>query len=201
MLKYVPITRRRPAPPARSLSTAPPTPAADLRRIPIAQIDIPPVRIRRELGAIQDLAYSVGSVGLLHPVQVYRVRNRYRLIAGERRLQAARQLGWTEIQAMVREPSENHLLLELIENTQRKWLTDVEEADALIRLVREMGREAKEVAAQAGRSEAYVSKRIRVFEDACLREAVEREQLSVSVAEEFLALAAEEPPALGAQAA
>ena len=175
-------------------------PAAEPRRIPIAQIDVPPVRIRRELGPIEDLAYSVGSVGLLHPVQVYRVRNRYRLIAGERRLQAARQLGWTEIEAMVREPSENHLLLELIENTQRKWLTDVEEADALIRLVREMGREAKEVAAQAGRSEAYVSKRIRVFEDACLREAVEREQLSVSVAEELLALPAEERPTLVAQA-
>jgi ParB family chromosome partitioning protein len=152
------------------------------------------------MGPIEDLAYSVGSVGLLHPVQVYRVRNRYRLVAGERRLQAARLLGWTEIDAMVREPSDNHLLLELIENTQRKWLTDVEEADALIRLVREMGHEAKEVAAQAGRSEAYVSKRIRVFEDACLREAVERDQLSVSVAEEFLALPAQERPVLVAQA-
>src|SRR5918912_3561855 len=200
MLHCVPTTRRRPAPPARSQPAAPPIPAAELRRIPIAQIDVPPVRIRRELGPVEDLAYSVGSGGLLHPVQVYRVRNRYRLIAGERRLQAARQLGWTEIEAMVREPSENHLVLELIENTQRKWLTDVEEADAMIRLVRELGHEAKEVAAQAGRSEAYVSKRIRVFEDAALRDAVEREQLSVSVVEEFLALPVEERPALVAQA-
>src|SRR5919108_4959305 len=200
MLQRVPTTRRRPAPPARSRPAAPTIPAAELHRIPVAQIDVPPARIRREMGPIEDLAYSVGSVGLLHPVQVYRVRNRYRLVAGERRLQAARLLGWTEIDAMVREPSDNHLLLELIENTQRKWLTDVEEADALIRLVREMGHEAKEVAAQAGRSEAYVSKRIRVFEDACLREAVERDQLSVSVAEEFLALPAQERPALVAQA-
>jgi ParB/RepB/Spo0J family partition protein len=184
----------------QSNAAAPATPTAELRRIAIAQIDIPPVRIRRELGSIQELAYSVGSVGLLHPVQVYRIRNRYRLIAGERRLQAARMLGWTEIDAMVHEASGNHLLLELIENTQRKWLTDVEEADAMIRLVRELGCEAKEVAAQAGRSEAYVSKRIRVFEDACLRDAVEREQLSVSVAEEFLALPPEKRPVLAAQA-
>ncbi len=93
MLNVVPTTRRRPAPPL----------SATHQRIPIAQIDIPPARIRRELGTVEDLAYSVGSVGLLHPVQVYRVRSRYRLIAGERRLQAARLLGWTEIDAMVRE--------------------------------------------------------------------------------------------------
>jgi ParB/RepB/Spo0J family partition protein len=201
MLSHVPTTRRRPAAPARFQPVTPSSqPAAEIRRIPLDQIDIPPARIRRELGSIQDLAYSVGSVGLLHPVQVYRVRNRYRLIAGERRLQAARMLSWTEIDAMVREPSGNHLLLELIENTQRKWLTDVEEADAMIRLVRELGHEAKEVAGQAGRSEAYVSKRIRVFEDAALREAVEREQLSVSVVEEFLALPADERSAMVARA-
>lgn len=200
MLSAVPSSRRRSAVSARTTSAAPATSRAVLQRIPLALIDVPPARIRRELGGVEDLAYSVGSFGLLHPVQVYRVRTRYRLIAGERRLQAARMLGWTEIDAMVREPSDNHLLLELVENTQRKWLTDVEEADALIRLVREMGHEAKEVAAEAGRSEAYVSKRIRVFEDPCLRDAVEREQLSVSVAEEFLALRAEDRPALVAQA-
>jgi ParB family transcriptional regulator, chromosome partitioning protein len=175
-------------------------PGPELRRIRLAQIDVPPVRIRRELGAVEDLAYSVGSIGLLHPVHVYRVRTRYRLISGERRLEAARLLGWTEIEAMVREPSDNHLLLELVENTQRKWLTDIEEADALIRLVREMGHEAKEVAAQSGRSEPYVSKRIRVFEDRWLRQAVEQDQLSVSVAEEFLALPPEAREPLVAEA-
>jgi hypothetical protein len=56
------------------------------------------------------------------------------------------------------------------------------------------------VAAQAGRSEAYVSKRMRVFEDAGLREAVERQRLSVSVAEELLAMPVDERPALVAQA-
>ena len=98
---------------------------------------------------------------------------------------------------MVREPGENDLLLELVENTQRKWLSDIEEADALIRLVREMGCEMKAVAAQAGRSEAYVSKRVRVFEDPILRQAVEQNQLPVSVAEEFLGMPAEQRPGLG----
>lgn len=177
-------TRRRLAPP----EAPPAVPRAEHVRLPLDQIDVPHARIRRDLGPIEDLALSLDSFGLLHPVHVYESHGRYRLIAGERRLEAARTLGWTMIDAMVRPPGENDLMLELVENTQRKWLSDAEEADALIRLVREMGCEMKAVAAQAGRSEAYVSKRVRVFEDAVLRGAVEASQLPVSVAEEFLAV-------------
>jgi ParB/RepB/Spo0J family partition protein len=163
-------------------------PRGELRRLPLAAIDVPQVRIRRDLGHVDELAHSLASVGLLHPVHVYLSHGRYRLVAGERRLAAARLLGWPSIDAIVAEPTQNDLMLELVENTQRKWLTDAEEADALIRLVRELGCEIKEVAAQAGRSEAYVSKRVRVFEDPVLRQAVVQHQLPVSVAEEFLAL-------------
>jgi ParB/RepB/Spo0J family partition protein len=175
-------------------------PHPELLHLAIDQIDVPRVRIRRDLGHIEDLALSLGSFGLLHPVHVYASHGRYRLIAGERRLEAARKLGWASIDAMVREASENDLLLELVENTQRKWLSDAEEADALIRLVREMGCEMKEVAAQAGRSEAYVSKRVRVFEDPVLRRAVELNQLPVSVAEEFLGIPPAERPVWVARA-
>jgi len=164
-------------------------------RLPLDRIDVPRARIRKDLGQIEELAVSLDSFGLLHPVHVYASHGRYRLVAGERRLEAAKKLGWTSIDAMIREASENDLLLELVENTQRKWLSDAEEADALIRLVREMGCEMKEVAAQAGRSEAYVSKRVRVFEDPVLRRAVEAGQIPVSVAEEFLGLPAIERPA------
>jgi ParB family transcriptional regulator, chromosome partitioning protein len=167
-----------------------------LLRLAVDQIDVPRVRIRKDLGSVGDLAYSLGSVGLLHPIQVYPARGRYRLIAGERRLKAARRLGWTHIQALVREPRGDDLLLELIENTQRKWLTDVEEADALIRLVRDEGYDVREVAAQVGRSEAFVSKRIRVFEEPSLRAAVEQRGLAVSIAEELLSVDASERPRL-----
>ncbi len=195
--------RRRLAPP--DIPMPMPSPQASvphpvLVHLSIDQIDVPRARIRRDLGPIEDLALSLGSFGLLHPVHVYASHRRYRLIAGERRLEAAKKLGWSSIDAMVREPNENDLLLELVENTQRKWLSDAEEADALIRLVREMGCEMKEVAAQAGRSEAYVSKRVRVFEDPVLRKAVEESQLPVSVAEEFLGMPAPERPAWVARA-
>jgi ParB family chromosome partitioning protein len=160
----------------------------ELHRISLDQIEVPRTRIRRDLGAIGDLAYSLATVGLLQPIQVVKLRARYRLIAGERRLQAARLLGWTEIDALVRQATSDDLLLELAENAQRKFLTDAEEADAFIRLVHDEGRRAADVAAQAGRSEAYVSKRIRVFEDPTLRSAIERGDLAVSLAEEFLTL-------------
>jgi ParB/RepB/Spo0J family partition protein len=189
-------TRRRLAPP----EAPPAVPHPVLLHLPIDQVDVPRARIRRDLGPIEDLALSLGSFGLLHPVHVYASHGRYRLIAGERRLEAAKKLGWVSIDAMVREPNENDLLLELVENTQRKWLSDAEEADALIRLVREMGCEMKEVAAQAGRSEAYVSKRVRVFEDPVLRQAVEQNQLAVSVAEEFLGIPPAQRPAWVARA-
>jgi ParB/RepB/Spo0J family partition protein len=175
-------------------------PLGELRRLSLEVIDIPNRRIRRELGQVEDLALSLASVGQIHPVQVYERHGRYRLVAGERRLQAARRLGWPSIDAVVREPTEDDLMVELVENAQRKWLTDAEEADALIRLVRELGFEIKEVASQVGRSEAYVSKRVRVFEDPVLRRAVEQHALPVSVAEEFLAIPAPARPAMVARA-
>jgi ParB family chromosome partitioning protein len=171
-----------------------------LAHIRIDIIDIPPERIRHDLGSIDDLANSLAMHGLLHPIQVCRAGRRFRLIAGERRLRAARSLAWQTIEARVWPAHEAELLLELVENTQRKHLSDEEEADALIRLVRDRGHEAKDVAVQVGRSEAYVSKRVRVFEDPVLRQTVLSGSLSVSVVEEFLAIHAEERPPLVAEA-
>jgi hypothetical protein len=76
----------------------------------------------------------------------------------------------------------------------------VELPDAFIRLVRDEGYQLAEVGAQAGRSEAYVSKRMRVFEDSKLRSAIEGEQLAVSVAEEFLTVPTERRGELVVQA-
>jgi ParB/RepB/Spo0J family partition protein len=177
-----------------------PQASGELRRLRLDLIDVPRQRIRRDMGAVNDLAYSLGTVGILQPIQVFAVGERYRLIAGERRLRAAGVLGWKEIDGLVREPRGDELLLELVENAQRKFLTDAEEADAFIRLVRTDGHQITEVGAQAGRSEAYVSKRIRVFEDPVLRDAIERQEISVSLAEEFLTVPIEDRPGLLQQA-
>ncbi len=77
-------------------------------------------------------------------------------------------------------------MLELVENLARRDLNPEEEADGFITLVRDRDVEVAEVAHRVGRSPAYVSKRIRVFEDADLRSAVVDGAISVSEAEELV---------------
>jgi hypothetical protein len=77
-------------------------------------------------------------------------------------------------------------VIELVENLARRELNEEEEADAFITLVRDQGYEVAQVAAQVGRSSAYVSKRIRLFEDAELRQAVVAGQVAITKAEELL---------------
>ena len=160
----------------------------DIVRIRVKDVEVPHGRIRKDLGAVEDLAHSLQVYGLMHPIQVYRAGRGYRLIAGERRLRAAIAAGWKDIDARIHPAPDKDLLLELVENTQRKHLTDQEEADALIELVRGRGYEVKEVSARVGRSEAYVSKRIRIFEDSLLRKYIETGTIGVSFAEEFLTI-------------
>jgi ParB/RepB/Spo0J family partition protein len=161
--------------------------------------------MRRDLGDVASLAVSLDTYGQLAPVVCYAdASGRLRLIAGERRLEATRRLhaarvdagqaaadSVAEIDVLVRslgagqDPAE----LELIENEQRRELSDEEEADAFIQLVREAGRNLQQLAEMSGRSIAYVSKRIRVFEDPRLRLAISRGEVATSQAEELLALA------------
>jgi ParB/RepB/Spo0J family partition protein len=153
-------------------------------------------RIRRDLGDTHELAMSLAEVGVLEPIVVYEEAGHYVLVAGERRLRAARRIeGATAMPAIVRtlpqDPEQRaiaKLALELTENENRKELTNEEEADAFIQLVRQRNVEMQDVAQMVGRSKSYVSKRVRVFEDVALRAAV-LDGLNVSMAEEVLGLA------------
>ena len=167
--------------------TALPVDAAMVPRLPVASILPSPRNPRRSLDDLADLAASIGEYGLLQPVVVRAVGDGYELVAGHRRVAAAQQLGWTEIPAIVREADEDEAyLLTLVENLQRADLTPREESRALERLVRERGWTTRQVAAAVKRSQAYVSKRLRVFEDPALAPLVLRDRLPVSVAEELL---------------
>ncbi len=185
------------------LDSGTPAQAADFRTLPLDAIVVSPRRIRHDLGDLGALALSLHLHGQLAPVVVYQVGDRYHLIAGERRLEATRRLHAAEVAAgripaessgtinvCVRRvlADENPREIELAENAQRRELNDEEEADALIQLVREDGREMREVAAIAGRSIAYVSKRVRMFQDATLREALSDGLITPAQAEEMLGL-------------
>jgi ParB family chromosome partitioning protein len=145
-------------------------------------------RVRRAYNSIDDLAASLDEYGLLQPIVVRQIaRGKFRLVAGGRRLQAVRSLRWNEVSVRVIEASEDEgRVLELIENLQREDLSPQEEADALEELLAERGWTVRELADAIKRSASYVSKRVRVFEDEGLREAVINQGLPVSTAEELL---------------
>jgi ParB family transcriptional regulator, chromosome partitioning protein len=139
--------------------------------------------------------------GLLQPIVVRRIRDRYELIAGHRRYEAAKTLGWTEIAANVRdETSAKAYILTLVENLQREDLTPKEEAAALEVLMRDRGWTTRQVGEAIKRSHVYVSRRLRVFEDEVLGDPVLAGQIAVSTAEELLRAEPEARPELAARA-
>lgn len=155
--------------------------------LPLAAIAPSPRNPRQGPGDVVELAESLRAHGLLQPVVVRRRGDRYELIAGHRRYAAARLLGWTEIAAVVRdETDEQAYILTLVENLQREDLSPREEAAALEVLMRERGWTTRQVGEAIKRSHMYVSRRLRVFEDAVLAPLVLQNKLAVSTAEELL---------------
>lgn len=102
--------------------------------VPIANIKIKK-RVRKDLGNLDDLKDSLRMYGLLNPITLNR---KYELIAGERRLQAAKQLGWTNINANIIDnlTEVEQLEMELEENNQRKEFTEEELMEGYKRLER-----------------------------------------------------------------
>ena len=92
-------------------------------------------RVRKDLGNLENLKDSMKIYGLMNPITL---NSRYELIAGERRLQSAIQLGWTSINAnIIDNLSEvEQLEMEIEENNQRKEFTDAELLEGYKRLER-----------------------------------------------------------------
>jgi ParB family chromosome partitioning protein len=155
--------------------------------LPVNTIQPSPRNPRLSLTGIDELAASIRAHGLMQPIVVRPVASGYELVAGHRRLEAVRSLGWTEIAAIVREENEDDAyILTLVENLQRDDLTPKEEASALEVLVRERGWTTRQVGEAIKRSHIYVSRRLRVFDDPILAPMVLRKDLPVSTAEELL---------------
>lgn len=184
-----PRTARRPSLADFEVATATVPPVDDrlVHRVPISSITPSPRNPRQRMGNIAEFADSLREHGLLEPVVVRRLGTGYELIGGHRRVEAAKLLGWTEINANVLDVTEDQAyILTLVENLQREDLTPREEAAALEVLVRERSWSTRQVGEAIKRSHMYVSKRLRVFDDPVLAAPVLEEQLAVSTAEELL---------------
>jgi ParB family transcriptional regulator, chromosome partitioning protein len=154
-----------------------------LREVPVDLIDPNPRQPRRvfDQAAIAELSISISERGVLQPIVVsQQPGGRYELVAGERRLRAAKLAGLAAIPAMVRDTDDwERLDLALAENMAREDLNPVEEARACAMLVDDLGITKRDVARRVGRSRAAISNLIRLLdlpEEAL--EMIERDELS-----------------------
>jgi len=152
-------------------------------------------RARFDRATLEDLADSIREHGVLQPVIVTRVDSdfgpaTYQLIAGERRLQAARIAGLGRMPVVVREAADGGLLeLALVENLQREDLNPIEEALAFRRLADEFGMTQEQVARRVGRSRTAVANTLRLLAlDEDIRTSVASAQISEGHARALLAI-------------
>ena len=114
--------------------------------------------------ALRELAESIGRYGILQPLTVRRGEDGYELIAGERRLRAAKLAGLREVPCLaVRSDEEESALLSLIENLQRQDLHYMEEAAAIAKLIAVYGLSQEQAAERLGKSQSAVANKLRLL--------------------------------------
>ena len=114
---------------------------------------------------LASLADSIAEYGLIQPITVRRIGDRYKIIAGERRWRAARMAGLSEIPVSVISADDKKASeIALVENIQRKDLDPIEEAEAFSALIEEYGLTQDEVGRRIGRSRSAVTNALRLLE-------------------------------------
>jgi ParB family transcriptional regulator, chromosome partitioning protein len=152
--------------PKRSPASPEPPASTGARELDIDLIEPSPrqprTRFREE--SLEELAQSIRSTGLIQPVVVRPVGQRFQLIAGERRWRAAQRAGLHRIPAIVREVSD-HLALEMavVENLQREDLNPVEQARAFETLISAFGLTQEEAASRTGKDRATIANSLRLL--------------------------------------
>ena len=148
-------------------------------------------RVQFDAGELDELAASIREHGIIQPLIVSPGKNgAYVLIAGERRLQAAKKAGLQTVPVILRQASDRqHLELALIENVQRADLGPLEEADAYQHLVQDFGLSQEEVAARVGKSRVAVTNTLRLLGlSQRVKQALAEEQITEGHARALLGL-------------
>jgi ParB family chromosome partitioning protein len=143
-----------------------PAPSEGLFQTDIDLIDPSPyqprTRFREE--ALDELARSIHSSGIVQPLVVRRIAGRFQLIAGERRWRAAQRAGLLRVPVVVRDVSEEMALeMTLVENLQREDLNPIEQAHAFQRLIDEFHLTQEQVAERTGKDRATIANAVRLL--------------------------------------
>ena len=134
--------------------------------LPVEQLQPNPSQPRKifDSGGLQELAASIRTYGILQPLTVRRRGGVYELVAGERRLRAAKLAGLSEVPCILLSVDEEQSgMVALVENLQRRDLDYIEEAEGLARLMRQYGLNQEQAAAKVGKSQSAVANKLRLL--------------------------------------
>lgn len=134
--------------------------------VPVEEISPGPMQPRQRLAeeSLIELRDSIAELGVLQPLTVRMKEDRFELIAGERRLQAAMLAGLVEVPCIVLDADmEKSGLIALIENIQRRDLDFIEEAQAIAELIRLFDLSQEQVARRLGKSQSAIANKLRIL--------------------------------------
>ncbi|NLX61401.1 MAG: ParB/RepB/Spo0J family partition protein [Tissierellia bacterium] len=114
--------------------------------------------------SLEELKNSIQQYGIIQPIVVRKVEDKYEIIAGERRWRAAREASFDKIPCIIKEVDEKEAIkLAIIENIQREDLNPIEEANAFKSLMNTYNLKQEEVAEAVGKSRSYVANSLRLL--------------------------------------
>ena len=134
--------------------------------LPVDSLEPNPVQPRKnfEDESLRELCSSIEEFGILNPLTVRLRSGRYELVAGERRLRAAKMAGLEDVPCILLDVGlEEASLIALIENLQRKDLDFIEEANGINQLIRMFGLSQEEIARRIGKSQSAVANKLRLL--------------------------------------
>jgi ParB family chromosome partitioning protein len=157
--------------PTRAPAVAPPPPPVSVKEdraqaIPIAAIEPNPHQPRRvfQNEKLAELAQSIRTNGIIQPIIVRRVGEKFQLVAGERRWRASKLAGLTEVPVVIQDIPDDRLLeITLIENIQREDLNPIETAQAFSRMADELTLTAEEIGQRTGKDRTTITNFLRLL--------------------------------------
>ena len=160
--------------------------------VPLKEIAANPYQPRRHFAeeALQELADSIRTHGVIQPVLLRMVAGGYQLVAGERRVRAARMAGLSEIPAVVKEISDREAIeLALVENLQRSDLNPMEESQSYNRLIEEFQWTQEEIGVRVGKSRSHIANYLRLLQlEAPIQEMLAQQSITVAHAKALLSV-------------
>lgn len=164
----------------------------NVESVPLEQISANPYQPRRHFAeeGLHELADSIRTHGVIQPVLLRAVPGGFQLVAGERRVRAARIAGLAEIPAMVKDITDREAIeLALVENLQRSDLNPMEESQSYNRLIEEFQWTQEEIGVRVGKSRSHIANYLRLLQlEPIIQEMLAQQSITVAHAKALLSV-------------